>query len=379
MPVFLDRIVNRVLAVVISVTLILAFGEVIPQALCTGPNQVKIAAFLAPLTRVLMIISWPLSFWIGKALDVILGEHHKTRYLNTDLKALVELHTSEALKKLAEEEEQHKYIPKEDIARPSEKMGLTDLESNLMLGALGMRDKKTRELVIPFDKVFMISYEEKIDQAKIQLLLEKGYSRIPVYANNNKNDIIGVLRIKSLITYDVNKNQSLKDIKAKLRQPLVVHPDIKVSDLFKEFLKGKSHMAFITEQVDKLQAKLGLNRNNSIITNFNKLNLPKGDLGIRIIGIVTLEDILEYIFKMEIFDEDDYEKSKTGRAISGVRSKSILQTMLSNREVRDNFVNEKEKEIRNLIKENSLKKKNEKEEFLELNSSPKGGLDEKFI
>ena len=100
LPVFLDRIVHRIWAVVISVTLILIFGEVIPMAVCTGPNQVKIAAFVAPVVRLLMLVSWPLSYWIGKLLDIILGEHHKSRYLNSDLKALVELHTYQALKKL---------------------------------------------------------------------------------------------------------------------------------------------------------------------------------------------------------------------------------------------------------------------------------------
>ena len=60
LPVFLDRIVNRFWAVVISVSLILVFGEVLPQALCTGPNQNKIAAMAAPFTYCLMVVSWPL-------------------------------------------------------------------------------------------------------------------------------------------------------------------------------------------------------------------------------------------------------------------------------------------------------------------------------
>ena len=41
MPVFLDRIFNHFTAVVISVTLLLVFGEVIPQALCTSPHQIQ--------------------------------------------------------------------------------------------------------------------------------------------------------------------------------------------------------------------------------------------------------------------------------------------------------------------------------------------------
>lgn len=38
LPIFLDRIFTPAIAVLISVTLILMFGEIIPQALCTGPK-----------------------------------------------------------------------------------------------------------------------------------------------------------------------------------------------------------------------------------------------------------------------------------------------------------------------------------------------------
>ena len=37
LPIFLDRMMSAVMAVFVSVTLILFFGEIIPQAVCTGP------------------------------------------------------------------------------------------------------------------------------------------------------------------------------------------------------------------------------------------------------------------------------------------------------------------------------------------------------
>ena len=39
LPIFLDRLVPAYLAVILSVTFILIFGEIVPQALCTGPNR----------------------------------------------------------------------------------------------------------------------------------------------------------------------------------------------------------------------------------------------------------------------------------------------------------------------------------------------------
>lgn len=364
LPVFLDRIVNRFWAVVISVTLILFFGEVIPQAVCTGPNQVKIAAFLAPLTRFLMIISWPLSFWLGKLLDIILGEHHKSRFLNSDLKALVELHTYQALKKLQEEEEQHQYIPKDEIPKPSDKMGLNELEAQLMISALEIREKKAVEIMIPFKKVFLLDFEEKIDKLKINLILEKGFSRIPVYTNKNQNDIIGLLRIKQLICVDVNQNKSLKEIGVHLKPPLVIHPNMTLIDLLREFRQGKSHMAFITEQVEKLQAKLGLNRTNSLAIENKYLYPSKGDLGIQILGIVTLEDVIENIFNLEIVGEEEYEKIRKEKMAlpPGQRSNSKIN-MYFTRDVARNFINDESQKIDSLIKE-SLKKKSLKENFM---------------
>ena len=353
LPVFLDRIVHRIWAVVISVTLILIFGEVIPMAVCTGPNQVKIAAFVAPVVRLLMLVSWPLSYWIGKLLDIILGEHHKSRYLNSDLKALVELHTYQALKKLQEEEEHHRFI-------------------------------KVIEIMIPFKKVFLLNFEEKIDKNKLSVILEKGYSRIPVFTNKNENDIIGLLRIKQLLTVDIIQSRSLREIGVHLKSPLVIHPNMNLVDLLREFRQGKSHMALITEQVEKLQSKLGLNRTNSLAVENKYLYPSKGDFGIIILGIVTLEDVIENIFNLEIVGEEEYEKIRKEKLAMppGKRSNSKIN-MYFTRDVAQNFINDESQKIDELIKE-GLKKKSLKENFMnkmdvEMTSDPPHNLKDPLL
>ena len=62
MPILLDKLVNDIMARVIRISVLLFEGEIVPQALCTGPNQMKIAAFIAPFTYSLMIITYPLSY-----------------------------------------------------------------------------------------------------------------------------------------------------------------------------------------------------------------------------------------------------------------------------------------------------------------------------
>ena len=46
------------LAVIISVSLVLMFGEILPQAYCTGPYQLQIAALLAPAAKVRATINY---------------------------------------------------------------------------------------------------------------------------------------------------------------------------------------------------------------------------------------------------------------------------------------------------------------------------------
>lgn len=79
LPIFLDDIFPEYLAIIISVTLVLLFGEIIPQALCTGANQINIAAFLAPLTHTLMYLTSPISYPISLLLDYCFGTHSKSR------------------------------------------------------------------------------------------------------------------------------------------------------------------------------------------------------------------------------------------------------------------------------------------------------------
>ncbi len=366
LPVFLDRVFSRFAAVVISVTLLLIFGEVIPQALCTGPRQIQIAAMAAPMTRFLMIISWPITFWLGKALDIILGEQGKTRYQNQDLKALVEMHTYDALKKISEEEEKNPYIPKDEIPKPSNTMGLSTEEANLMISALEIREKKVVEIMISFDKVYSIKHEEPINRKKVLEILEKGFSRIPVFRNDDKTDLIGLLRIKQLISIDFNQNRSLKELGIRLKLPLVISPKMTLIELLREFRKGKSHMAFITEQVELLQAKLGLNRNNSVQFNLRYNETFSESKKIKVLGIVTLEDVIEQIFNLEIMDEEDYEKSKRGkgaRMASNLRSASKIN-MYFNPEVKNTFIKDQAEQIDRIIKEGFKNDKEIKEKFL---------------
>jgi metal transporter CNNM len=318
----------------------------------------------APMTRFLMIISWPITFWLGKCLDIILGEQGKTRYQNQDLKALVEMHTYEALKKISEEEEKNPYIPKDDIPKPSDTMGLVQEQANLMISALEIKEKKVVDVMIHFEQVYSIKHEEPINRKKVMEILEKGFSRIPVFRNDDKTDLIGLLRIKQLINIDFSQNRSLKDLGIRLKLPLVISPKMTLIELLREFRKGKSHMAFITEQVELLQAKLGLNRNNSVQFNLRYNETFAESKKIKILGIITLEDVIEQIFNLEIMDEEDYEKSKRGKRMGSTLRSASKINMYFNPEVKHTFIKDQAEQIDKIIKEGFKNDIEMKEKFL---------------
>ena len=341
---FLETAFDRKLSIIISLILIITIDTIIPQTFINTSNQISFACRLYDLTYSLMLVSCPLTYPLSKVLERLLGEKHKYRLLNSDIKALIELHKINHITELTEgmngvitqlpqnrnsesingssnnnnnHQQQHTKRSSDSfefnrssnvVSSITNKVGLHDEEANLMISALEIREKQAIELMIPFTSTFMVDYDEKLDKSKLRHIINKGYSRIPVYGNHNRQDILGLVRIKQLILLDKYTNKSLRDLGIRLKTPLVIHPSLNVFALLKEFRKGKSHMAFVTEQVNKLQSKFGLSRTNSIAVNnaivFNK------NIEIHIMGIITLEDVIEHIFNLEIYDEDDYEKMK---------------------------------------------------------------------
>ena len=73
LPIFLSGLVPEYLAIIISVTLVLFVGEIIPAAILTGPKQLSIAANLLPLVFVVIVIFYPIAYPISYALDYALG------------------------------------------------------------------------------------------------------------------------------------------------------------------------------------------------------------------------------------------------------------------------------------------------------------------
>ncbi len=321
LPIYINKLVDEFLAIIISVTLVLFVGEVIPQALCTGPNQLKIASFLAPLTSALMYITYPVSYPIAMLLDYTVGKHSKSRFLNTDLKLLIEMHTLEALNNLNnhhdDNEENKTEVSK--LNRASGGLGLHSEQAKLMISAVDMKTKKISDIQISIDDVFMIEYEQPINDQTLKTILCKGFSRIPIYASSRSN-IIGLLRIKQLIGIDISQSKSIKQLGIRLSQPLLVNPDTLALELLSEFKKGHSHMAIVTPDVEGVVQNLEGTSLQAVLIQIRDKTVNSKTLS----GIVTLEDVLEKMIDSEILDEDDYTRNKIMNNNAFKRGKSLV-------------------------------------------------------
>ncbi|KAH9561869.1 hypothetical protein CY35_05G044300 [Sphagnum magellanicum] len=96
LPIFLDTMFNEVVAVILSVTFVLAFGEVIPQAVCSR-HGLAVGANLVWLVKILMVLCFPISYPVGKILDYLLSHNDSALFRRAQLKALVSIHGKEAL------------------------------------------------------------------------------------------------------------------------------------------------------------------------------------------------------------------------------------------------------------------------------------------
>eukprot|EP01111_Echinosteliopsis_oligospora_P008507 TRINITY_DN2423_c0_g2_i1.p1 TRINITY_DN2423_c0_g2~~TRINITY_DN2423_c0_g2_i1.p1 ORF type:complete len:605 (+),score=170.12 TRINITY_DN2423_c0_g2_i1:101-1915(+) len=252
LPIFLDRLVPTVFAIVISVTLVLLFGEIIPQAACSRYG-LAIGANLAYLVWGIIGLFFPVAYPLSKLLDLILGTHQGTFLRRRELKELLNLHGA----------------PEESTGQAI----LTMDETTIMKGALDLKDKIALNVMTPIDKVFMLEVDMPLDAATLRTISDSGRSRIPVY-RDSRDYIIGVLLVKSLLT-SAGADMTVNDLP--IRRLPTVSGNTQLYDLLNQFQIGKSHMAVVVSPTDSFS----------------------------VLGVVTLEDVIEELIQEEIYDETD--------------------------------------------------------------------------
>ncbi|MGM8139205.1 hemolysin family protein [Enterococcus italicus] len=157
---------------------------------------------------------------------------------------------------------------------------LEDDELEMLQGVFSLDTKVAREVMVPRTDAFMVDINDSVSEI-LTRVLQENFSRIPVY-NEDKDKVIGVLHTKNLLkaAYKVGFDQLvLQEI---LQEPLFVPETVFIDDLLYELKRTQNQMAILLDEYGG------------------------------VVGIVTLEDLLEEIVG-EIDDETDevenlYEK-----------------------------------------------------------------------
>ncbi|KKO99443.1 hypothetical protein THAR02_08443 [Trichoderma harzianum] len=254
LPVVLDRFLGGgVAAVVGSTILIVIFGEIVPQSVCVRYG-LPIGGYMSTPVLILMYLLGPVAWPTAKLLDWILGEDHGTLYKKSGLKTLVTLHKS--------------------LGEVSER--LNQDEVTIITAVLDLKDKPISEVMTPMDDVFTLAEDHVLDEATMDTILSSGYSRIPVYRSGKPTDFVGMLLVKTLITYDPEDRILVRDVQ--LGAVVETRPETSCLDIINFFQEGKSHMVLVSE-------------------------FPGSNHGA--LGVVTLEDVIEELIGEEIVDESD--------------------------------------------------------------------------
>lgn len=279
LPIFLNRLVPAWAAVVLSTTLVLIFGEVIPSAIFTGPGQLAIVSRFSPIVlcfqTVLSVVVRP----IASLLDHLLGADHRGPYRQGELVAML---TSDDMEGCVEDDTKKMLL------------GAVDTE-RIMVG--------DEDILTPMDSVFMLPMSGTLDCDTMARILYTGFSRVLVY-DHNQHNVRGMLIVKRLIYVDPKSSRKVCTIP--LRKMEVFNKDTTLHDALNVFQQGKSHLALVVSNREKVLTAW----------RFDKPIPPD----VHMAGIVTLESILEKILREQIEDEDDRRKAQLlAGAIRSVR------------------------------------------------------------
>ncbi len=233
-----------ILQIVVITFVILFFGEILPK-IYANHISLKFARFMAGPLLVIENVFRPLSA-ILIAFTTLIKKRFSFKRMNLSMDEL-----SNAL----------------DLAEHT-----NEDDKSILKGIVKFVNTTVREIMTTRVDIVGVEINKKF-KPLIELIVESGYSRIPVYEKNFDN-IKGILYIKDLLVHlhktDMFSWQSL------IRPAYYVPETKKVDDLLKEFQTNKIHLAIVIDEYGGTS------------------------------GIITLEDILEEIVG-EITDETDEE------------------------------------------------------------------------
>lgn len=247
----LDQRLSGIWAGLISTVLIVVFGEIMPQALFSK-NPLAWTSFFAPLLKLMIAVTFVISKPLQLLLDRLFPKERARLQSRHELGLLITEHLSDSTSELDED------------------------EVEIIRGALQLSEKRVRDILTDIHHTYWLTNETMLDDMKIDEIKAKAFSRIPIF-NNDLTKCYGILLIKDLIDIDFDENEfRVKDMP--LYPVQLVGSMTALDTMFRKFISAGTHL----------------------------IPIEKDD---HIIGIVTIEDLLEEILGHEIEDETDRQRA----------------------------------------------------------------------
>lgn len=230
-----------------STILLVIFGEILPQAYFSR-SALRLCAFFAPLLRFSIIVTYILSKPTALLLDRLMPHQERPLRSRGELGLLISEYKGRS--------------PEVD-----------DDEVEIIRSTLQLSRKSVEDIMVPIERVFWLRNQVLIDKQAIDMVKERGYSRIPVFDENLQRSY-GALLMKDMFDVDfADEPRIVTDFV--LHSTRVIGPRMALDTLFRQFQSARTHLMVVKRES-------------------------------AIIGIVTIEDLLEEVIGHEIIDETDY-------------------------------------------------------------------------
>lgn len=247
----LEQRLNGWLAGAVSTLLIVVFGEIMPQALFSK-NALAWSSLFAPLLRIMIAITYVISRPLQLLLDTLFPLQRSSLQSRKELGLLVNEHLE------------------------NDSSELDNDEIEIMRGALSLSEKRVRDIMTDIRHTYWLTPDAVLNESKIEEIKKQAFSRIPIF-NESLSKCFGILLMKDLIDVDFDEIElKVEDMPLHPIQP--VGSMTALDTMFRKFISAGTHL----------------------------IPIEKDDA---IIGVVTIEDLLEEIVGHEIEDETDRQKA----------------------------------------------------------------------
>ena len=248
LSVFLGNLTTGLIAVIVSTSLITIFGEIIPQAVFSR-HGLRLGARVAPVVDKLMVLLYPIAYPLSLMLDKTLGAELPPIFSKDELIKIVEEHSV------------------------SEDSDVEKDELRIVENALNFGEKLIEEVMTPRSVIQGVEQSELLSPIIIDELHKTGFSRFPVY-DGSIDTVIGTLFLRDLVQI----KDSMTAKKAMEGKVFFVNEKQKLDDVLNAFFKTKHHLYIVVNEFSE------------------------------VVGLITIEDVIEEILGKEIVDEfDQYE------------------------------------------------------------------------